>query len=116
MPKAMSLDDIKQATKEDTVLQKLVEPIRNGNCMGFSPDIRQIFRHRKNELALFGKVRDALMVTNDIVLQGTRIVVPKTLRQRTITQTYQGHQGIMKTKQLLCEKVWYPWIDKEVER
>jgi hypothetical protein len=30
-PKAMSLDDIKQATKEDAVLQKLVELIRNRN-------------------------------------------------------------------------------------
>jgi hypothetical protein len=37
-PKAMSLDDIKQATKEDAVLQKLVELIRNGNWASVQKD------------------------------------------------------------------------------
>jgi hypothetical protein len=69
----------------------------------------------KNMLALFSKVRDEITVTNDIVFRGTRIVVPRTLRQRTLTLAHKGHQGIVKTKQLLGEKVWYPWIDEKVE-
>ena len=28
---------------------------------------------------------------------------------------HEGHQGIVKTKQLLREKVWFPKIDQEVE-
>ena len=114
-PKAMSLEDIKQATKEDAVLQKLMQLIRYGNWASVKKD-EKFSATDKDELALFSKVRDELTVTNDIVLRGTRIVVPRTLRQQTLALAHQGHQGIVKTKQLLREKVWYPWIDKEVER
>lgn len=38
------------------------------------------------------------------------------LRSRTLNKAHQGHQGIVKTKQLLRSKVWWPGIDKDVEK
>ena len=29
---------------------------------------------------------------------------------------HEGHQGLVKTKQLIREKVWFPGIDKEVKQ
>ena len=112
--KAMSLDDIKQATENDPILQKLVELIGNGDWTSFKKDDKFSDAER-NELALFSKIRDELTVTDNLVLRGPRIVVPNSLRYQTIALAHQGHQGIVKTKQLLREKVWYPQIDKEVE-
>ncbi|KAF7687611.1 hypothetical protein HF521_014839, partial [Silurus meridionalis] len=51
---------------------------------------------------------------NDNVLQ-YRIVMPKTLQQRALELAHEGHQGLVKTKQLLREKVWFPRINKQAE-
>ena len=52
----------------------------------------------------------------NIILRGSRIVIPKNLRDRAISIAHEGHQGLVKTKQLLCEKVWFPKIDNEVKK
>ena len=64
----------------------------------------------------FKKVEKELSVTDDgIVLRGTRIVMPKALREKTVEIAHEGHLGIVKTKGLIREKVWFPGIDKLVE-
>ena len=42
--------------------------------------------------------------------------MPRALRSRTLEIAHQGHQGIVKTKQLLRSKVWWPGIDKDTEK
>ena len=42
-------------------------------------------------------------------------MVPSKLRERAIELAYVGHQGIVKTKRLIREKVWFPGIDKMVK-
>ncbi|XP_033112370.1 uncharacterized protein LOC117113191 [Anneissia japonica] len=46
----------------------------------------------------------------------TRIVLPVALRQQAIDLAHASHQGIVKTKQLLRENVWFPGIEKAVEQ
>lgn len=50
------------------------------------------------------------------LLKGTRIVIPQSLQRRVIRLAHEGHEGIIKTKKLLREKVWFPGIDKLFER
>ena len=50
-----------------------------------------------------------------MVLRGNRIVVPSKLRERAVDLAHVGHQGIVKTKSLIREKVWFPGIDKMVK-
>ena len=50
-----------------------------------------------------------------VVVRGHRIVMPEALRDRTLAIAHQGHQGIVKTKQLLWTKAWWPKIDQHVE-
>ena len=38
-------------------------------------------------------------------------MIPTSLQQRV---AHEGHQGIVKTKKLLREKVWFPGIDRMV--
>ena len=51
-----------------------------------------------------------------IILRGSRIVLPECLRLKAVQIAHEGHQGLVKTKQLLCEKVWYPGIDKQAKQ
>ena len=44
-----------------------------------------------------------------------RIFIPLTLRSRPVELAHLGHQGIVKTKQLIRDKVWFPGIDKLTE-
>ena len=66
---------------------------------------------------MFCRVKDDLTVTDqsNVILRGSRIVVPKKLRERAISIAHEGHQGLVKTKQLLREKVWFPKIDDRVK-
>ena len=49
------------------------------------------------------------------MLKSSRIVVPQELRKRAVSIAHEGHQGIVKTKQLLRDKVWFPGIDNFVK-
>ena len=51
----------------------------------------------------------------EILLHDNRLVIPKDLQSRVIALAHQSHLGIVKTKQLLREKVYFPGIDKQVE-
>ena len=42
-------------------------------------------------------------------------MIPSQLQNRVIDIAHHTHQGIVKTKQLIREKVWFPGIDKMVE-
>ena len=115
-PKAMSLDEIKQATKRDKTLQKLTELIRS-NKLAEVKDDSDNTEVNFDELKLFSRVRDELTISedDDFILRGTRIIIPSELRQRALALAHEGHQGLVKTKQLLREKIWFPRIDQEVE-
>ena len=47
-----------------------------------------------DELKFFSKVQEELTVNKDsnIVLRGTQIVIPSTLRNRAIELAHEGHQ------------------------
>ena len=62
-------------------------------------------------------VRDELTVStnDDIILRGLRIVVPSRLGAHVVNLAHEGHQGLVKTKALLREKVWLPKIDELTE-
>ena len=69
------------------------------------------------ELKLFSKIKEDLTVndTRDLILRRNQIVIPKALRKQTLALAHEGHQGMVKTKQLILEKIWFPKIDHEVE-
>jgi hypothetical protein len=61
-------------------------------------------------------VKSELSVCDSVLLRGERIVIPVSLRSRCIELAHEGHQGIVKTKQRLRTKVWWPSIDREAEQ
>ena len=102
VPKSMTLDEIRAATAMDTTLVTVMEAVQTG-------------RWDKPELSSFARFASEISVTDGVVLRGHRIIIPNSLQKRVISIAHQAHQGIVKTKQCIREKVWFPGIDSMVE-
>ena len=104
VPKSVTREELCQASIDDPVLTKLRGMIKSG-----------IFRSDV-DVKDFGKVFGELMVSGDnLILRENRIVVPEILVSRLIELAHEGHLGMMKTKQLLRSKVWFPKMDEQIE-
>ena len=119
IPKAMTLDDISSASKADVTICAIIDLVTNNNWHTIAQPA--FAAHHPNvdmhELQLFSHIRQDLTVNTEygIVLRDSRIVMPTTLHLRAIRLAHEGHQGLIKTKQLLREKVWFPLIDQLVQ-
>ena len=116
VPKTVKIEDIRTATQQDDILQHCINALVTGNW-----DIalkRPNAQQNSDPLRSLYKIRTELTTTTnrDILLRGTRIVIPHALTQTIIDIAHEGHQGITKTKQLLREKVWFPESDRLVEK
>ena len=54
-------------------------------------------------------------MVDDVIMRVTQIVIPPKLQERCIEICHEGHLGIVKSKQFLPSKVWFPNIDKKME-
>ena len=103
VPKAMTMSEIQRATDADKALQSLRAAIRYNmwDCNLVKP---------------YKDVKDELTITpQNIILRGSRIVVPESLQQKAIDIAHDTHQGLVKTKAILREKIWFPGIDRLVK-
>ncbi|XP_022802839.1 uncharacterized protein K02A2.6-like [Stylophora pistillata] len=55
-------------------------------------------------------------IVGELVLRGTRIVLPNTFRSQAISLAHEGHLGIVDTKQNLRRKVWWLRMEKAAEK
>ena len=61
-------------------------------------------------------LRDDLTCLGKLVLRGSRIVIAEKLHQRVMDIAHEGHQGMVKTKERLRTKVWWPGMDRDTEK
>ena len=62
----------------------------------------------------FYHVRDELSQHGSLLFRGDRLVVPAALRERVLRNAHEGHQGVVRTKQRLRARFWWPRLDSEV--
>ena len=60
-------------------------------------------------------VKDELSVCDGVILRGSRILIPSSLRGIMLELAHEAHQGIVKCNQRLRSKVWWPKLDQNVE-
>ena len=70
----------------------------------------------ENEYTSNKRVRNKLPISYGLLLRGDRVVLPKSLRSRAVKLAHADHQGIVTTKSLLRETVWFPGIDNMVSK
>ena len=118
VPKAMTLQEIQQAITEDMTLQCLIHLTQNQHWHNLGKLPQQFKDADIKDLRMFKRVKDELTVHEqpNVILRSSRIVIPNALRDRAISIAHEGHQGLVKMKQLLREKVWFPGIDDNVKQ
>lgn len=101
-PVAVSLNEIEASSSKDDEVSKVKRGI-------FNEDWHE-------SINCFKIIRNELCFCGDILLRGTRIVIPKDLRQRVLEAAHEGHPGIVAMKGRLRTKVWWPRVDGDAER
>jgi hypothetical protein len=103
VPKAMTIAEMQEASEKDNTICKIRECIEKNKWT------------KEDELKPYFIVRNDLTVHESIILKGRKLVIPRKLRQRILQLAHESHQGVLKTKQLLREKVWLPRMDTDLE-
>ena len=57
-----------------------------------------------------------LTVWGKLVFKVSLIIIPRALRSQILHPAHEGHQRVVKTKQRLRSKVWWPGVDRDTER
>ena len=105
VPAPLSLEDIQRETRKDCTLSKVYEHLQQGTD----------FRKTGTDLQPYRGIADELSIAHGVIIRGQRIVLPKSLHKKVIRTAHEGHQGLVKTKQLLRSRVWFPGLEKKVE-
>lgn len=101
-PVALSAEELEKASAEDEELGLIRTALRGGLWIP--------------ELKRYELLRNELWIVDDLVLRGTRIVIPKPLRQQVLQLAHEGHPGMSAMKARLRTKVWWSGMDKECEQ
>ncbi len=100
-PSALTTREVEEASESDPELKEVRSAINSGhfgNCKAYVP------------------IANELCCIVQLVLRGTRIVVPKALQPRALALAHEGHLGIVGTNQHVRSKVWWPGMDRAAEK
>jgi hypothetical protein len=107
VPDAMTVEEVAQESRKDPDVRALVDLVST------AADVRRLPDH----LSAYKRVYDELSTTKDgILMRGQRLIVPASLREKIVALSHVGHQGIVKSKALVRAHVWFPGLDKLVEK
>lgn len=102
----LSYVDIKNATAVDRTLQTVFKYMRKGwprkiKCKWIQPYFRCKMDLEEQDGCLF---------------RGHRIVIPRVMTDKLLTELHKVHFGIVKTKAMARSRMWWPGIDSDIER
>ena len=113
LPKTVSLEEIVNASQDDIVIQETMRALRTGRWYEVIKDNPE----HESELRRLYLLRNELSAhESDLLLRGNRIIIPTSLRMRIIHIPHEGHQGLVRTKSLLRQKIWFSGIDALVQK
>lgn len=96
---AIDIEEIVTATATDQELQKLINSIETD-------------KWDQDDLKLYKPFRLEYSYINKLIMRGTKLVIPVSLRSRMCELAHEGHPGQSMMKRRLRERCWWPGIDQ----
>ena len=103
---AISDSEWEVASGADPTLRAVSEFIDSGNW----PEKRAM----PSTVAPFFRVRDELSCRGALLFRADRLVVPESLGGQVLQLAHEAHQGLVRVKQRMRERFWWPAMDAEV--
>ena len=100
------LEAYRKAQAEDPECSKIIEFCKSG-----WPSKHLI----KGTVKKYWQVRSSLTLNQNLLLYGSRIVIPQSMRKETMSKIHSGHQGIVRCRLRISESVWWPGASREME-
>lgn len=101
------ITQLRDETEKDEQLSCLKQIIANG----FPESNRDMPRN----IVQFWSFRDQLSLDNGLILKGTQIIIPESLRGEYLEKIHQAHQGITRCQQRARNSVFWPGINRDIE-
>lgn len=103
VPVAMTIIEIREAYEHDPTMELLRKAIETNDWE--SPDLKD-----------YKAFRNEFCCSEGLILRGSKIIIPATIRQRTLELAHEGHFCMPSMKRRIRTKVWWPKIDADVEK
>ncbi len=104
VPNGISQEAMLKATQEDLALQAARQSLCTGRWCLKDAESRSLYT-----------LRHELSEAKGLLLRGDRLVMPTSLRQKSLQLAHTGHMGIKKTSARLQTKVWWPGMTAAAE-
>jgi len=101
----VNVQQLRKATSRDSDLAKVIQYLRSGWPAKVIPTV-QPYYHRRTELT----------IEAGCLLWGTRVIIPEKCRKQVLQELHTSHPGIVKMKSIARSHVWWPQIDKQIEK
>ena len=69
----------------------------------------------KGSVKPYYHVRTELTVAEGLLMRGSRMVIPTSMRVEILERIHSGHQGMTKCRQRARDSVWWPGIKKDID-
>ena len=100
------LNTYRQGQADDATVSKIIT-----YCQSGWPQKNQI----SEDLRPYWAIRGELSLYDNLLLYGSRIVIPPMLHNETLAKIHQGHQGIQRCLLRIKSSVWWPGVSQTVE-
>ena len=100
------LKEIVEAQEDDEVCKRVKQ-----YCLEGWPEKHAI----PDAVRPYWRERGELTVVQNLILKGTRILIPSRLRLDVLDKIHQGHLGITKCRERAKQSVWWPGLSSQVQ-
>ena len=100
------LERIKDEQKQDDVCKQI-----EAYCQDGWPEKHEL----SGALRPYYPLRAEITIENELLLRGSRIIIPASMRLEMLDKIHTGHQGIKKCRERACQSVWWPGLSRQLE-
>lgn len=104
---AEKLNQVKKSTANDPTLQLLAQYIIQG-----WPSCRD---KCDNTIKPYWDLRDSLAFYDGIIFRGEKVLIPHVMQNEILNLVHYAHQGMVKSKQLARDVVYWKGMNKQIE-